>query len=197
MSLDHLWAGWRSAYIDSITGAPDEPSTPAPRTEPDAAPASEAGPRPERMAVTAPPPGEGSLFERILTLPDAEAFVVHRGTSCSALLNAYPYTNGHVLVLPNRAVASLDALRDDEHSELWQVVRSTVAAVETAYRCDGVNVGMNLGHAAGAGVPDHLHVHVLPRWAGDSNFMTSVANTRVLPEPLDTSWRKLVAHWPS
>lgn len=171
--LDHLWAGWRSSYIDPAAAGAAEPDE-----------------------VRPPPEGSGSLFERILLLDDAAGFIVHRGERCSALLNAYPYTNGHVLVLPNRAVADLDELDVEEHTELWAVVRDTVAAVRAAYRCDGVNVGLNLGAAAGAGVPDHLHAHVLPRWAGDTNFMTSVASVRVLPETLVSSWSKIRAAWP-
>lgn len=166
--FDQLWAGWRASYIDSVTS--DEP-------------------RPE-------PVGDGSLFERLLSLPDEEAFVVRRGSRCSALLNAYPYTNGHLMVLPNRAVADLDGLETDEMIELWSMVRDAVTTLRSAYRCDGVNVGLNLGAAAGAGRPEHVHVHVLPRWQGDTNFMTSVASTRVLPEPLDLSWEKLRDAWP-
>jgi ATP adenylyltransferase len=113
------------------------------------------------------------------------------------LLNAFPYTNGHVLVLPNQAAAELDELDADTFAELFFLVRQSVAALRAAYGCDGVNVGLNLGAAAGAGVPDHLHVHCLPRWAGDTNFMTSVAETRVMPEPLDRSWEKLRAAWPT
>ena len=175
MTLDHLWAGWRRTYIESVTDGPGAA---------------------EHVEATPVPEGEGSLFERILRLPDDEAFVVHRGRTCAALLNAYPYTNGHVLVLPKRAVPDLGSLTDDEHTELWVLVRAAVQAVETAYRCDGVNVGMNLGHAAGAGVPDHVHAHVLPRWNGDTNFMTAVAETRVMPETLGSSWRKLRDAWP-
>lgn len=171
MGLDHLWAGWRSTYITAVT-------------EDDSALA---------------PDESGSLFERILGSgrPDDETFIVHRGERCFVILNAYPYTNGHVLVLPNRAVPELEELDEDEHAELWSTVRSAVVAVKTAYRCDGVNVGMNLGRAGGAGVPDHLHVHVLPRWNGDTNFMTAIAETRVLPETLGASWRKLSDAWPS
>lgn len=170
MGLDHLWAGWRSTYITAVT---------------------------EDDSVLAPDDA-GSLFERILGSgrPDDETFVVHRGERCFAILNAYPYTNGHLLVLPNRAVPELEGLDADEHAELWSTVRDAVVAVKAAYRCDGVNVGMNLGRAGGAGVPDHLHVHVLPRWNGDTNFMTAVAETRVMPETLGSSWRKLVDAWP-
>lgn len=167
--LDRLWAGWRSTYLEAVTGDP----TPL---RPDA---------------------EGSLFERILALPDDEGLVVHRGDRVAVLLNAYPYTNGHCMVLPTRAVADLDGLDPDESAELWRTVEAAVAAVRAAYRCDGVNVGLNLGAAAGAGVPDHLHVHVLPRWAGDSNFMTAVAEARVLPEPLGDAWHRLRAAWPT
>lgn len=169
MGLEHLWAGWRSQYIESITGddsslAPDE---------------------------------NGSLFERILASgQDDETFVVHRGPTCFVILNAYPYTNGHVLVMPNRAVPELEGLDPTEHVELWSLVRDAVVAIKQAYHCDGVNIGMNLGKAGGAGVPDHLHVHVLPRWNGDTNFMTAIAETRVMPETLAQSWKKLRAGWP-
>ena len=168
MSLDRWWAGWRHEYI-AAAFAEDLPE------------------------------GEGSLFERILGsgLPDDEAYVVVRGPLVSALLNAYPYNSGHLLVLPNRAVPDLTDLTDDEEAALWRAVRHGVAAITTAYSPEGVNVGLNLGRAAGAGVPDHLHVHCLPRWSGDTNFMTALAETRVLPEPLDVTWRRLRAAWPS
>ena len=139
-----------------------------------------------------------SLFESIeqCGLADDETYILWRGSTCFALLNAYPYGSGHLMVLPKRAVADLESLTDDEHLELWSAVRDAVVAVKSAYRPNGVNVGMNLGTAAGAGVPDHLHVHVLPRWAGDTNFITTLAEVRVLPEPLSDTWRKLVAAWP-
>lgn len=169
--LARLWAGWRSAYIARITTDDAEIRTDA----------------------------EGqSLFERILTaeVPDDESFVVHRGAAVSVLLNAFPYGSGHLLVLPNRAVADLAGLDPTESAELWATVHDAVAAVRAAYEPDGVNVGLNLGSAAGAGVPDHLHVHVLPRWGADANFMTAVAETRVLPEPLVETYRKVTDAWP-
>lgn len=171
VGLEHLWAGWRSAYLDAVV-------TDAASLRPDA---------------------RGSLFERILGsgLPDEEAYVVHRGPACSSILNLYPYTNGHVLVVPNRAVAELEAMTPGEHDAFWAEVRDAVVAVKAAYGCEGVNVGINLGAAAGAGIPDHLHAHVLPRWAGDTNFMTAVAETRVMPEALGSSWRRLRDAWPA
>lgn len=138
------------------------------------------------------------MFERILHsgLPDDQSHIVRRGTRCFAILNAYPYGSGHLMVLPNRAVADLDGLEAEESSALWAMVQQAVRAIRSAYEPDGVNVGMNLGAAAGAGVPDHLHVHCLPRWWADTNFMTAIAETRVLPEPLDVSWAKLTDAWP-
>ena len=164
--LERLWAGWRSEYVEG--------------------------------GVDVDPDVEGSLFQRIVEsgLPDEETCVLTRGQSTFALLNAFPYTSGHLMVLPYRAVPNLEDLTDDEHGELWATVRDAVVAVKAAYRPEGVNVGLNLGLAAGAGVPDHLHVHVLPRWAGDTNFVTSVAELRVLPEALGRSWERLREVWP-
>ncbi|HEX2577259.1 MAG TPA: HIT domain-containing protein [Aquihabitans sp.] len=171
-ALARLWAGWRTSYLERVNDDDAE-------VRPDAA--------------------GRSLFERILDsgLPDEEAQVLWRGATCFAVLNAYPYGSGHLMVLPNRAAADLADLTEDEAAELWTGVRRAVAAIRAAYRPDGVNVGINLGAGAGAGVPDHLHVHCLPRWLGDTNFMTAVAEARVLPEPLAVSWRKLRAAWPA
>ena len=167
--LERLWAGWRLPYIaqDDDARAADIP-----------------------VGMT--------LFEGILAsgLADDETYIVWRGDTCFALLNAYPYTSGHVMVLPRRGVAELGQLTADEHAELWLGVRRAVDAVQAAYEPHGINVGMNLGEGSGAGVPDHLHVHVLPRWSGDTNFMTAVAEARVLPESLADSWRRLVDAWP-
>jgi len=143
-------------------------------------------------------PAGMTLFEGILNsgLSDPESFILWRGESCFALLNAYPYTSGHVMVLPQRGVADLAQLTEAEHVELWSGVRKAVAAVQQAYRPDGINVGINIGEGSGAGVPGHLHVHVLPRWSGDTNFMTTVAEARVLPESLSDVWSRLAAVWP-
>jgi ATP adenylyltransferase len=127
---------------------------------------------------------------------DEETHVLWRGDGAVAALNAYPYTSGHLMVMPRRHVADLEVLEGAEATELWAAVSDAVRAVKGAYRPDGLNVGLNLGKAAGAGIPGHLHVHVLPRWAGDSNFMTSVAEARVLPETLTRSFEKLRRSWP-
>jgi ATP adenylyltransferase len=150
------------------------------------------------QTVPVAPLDEGSVFSRILAsgLPDSETNVVHRGPTCFAILNAYPYSVGHVLVLPYREVGDLEALDGVETTELWATVTDTVRAVKAAYRPEGVNVGLNLGKPAGGSVSEHLHVHVVPRWTGDSNFMTAVANTRTLPEALVDTAARLRAAWP-
>lgn len=138
------------------------------------------------------------VFCRILGsgAPDEETHIVWRGDSVFAILNAYPYTTGHLMVMPYRHIADLETLTADEAAELWAGVTAAVRAVKEAYRCDGLNVGANLGRAGGAGVPGHLHLHVVPRWAGDTNFMTSVGEARVLPEALAVSAEKLRKAWP-
>lgn len=147
------------------------------------------------------PAAGGSVFTRILQaidvgeLTDETAYVVHRGAHAFAILNAYPYGSGHLLVMPYREVGELGGLTPQESADVWRLINEAVAAVKQAYRPEGVNVGFNLGRAAGAGVPTHLHAHVLPRWDADSNFMTTVAEARVLPEPLSASWTKLRSAW--
>ncbi len=139
------------------------------------------------------------MFARILAsgLDDAACHIVHRGSAVFAILNRYPYTSGHVLVMPYREVGELEGLTTEEHLELWATVVDCVRAVKAAYQPQGVNVGFNLGEAAGAGVPTHVHAHVVPRWNADSNFMTAVAETRVLPESLDRTWERLREAWPA
>ena len=142
---------------------------------------------------------DGCVFCAILDSgkPDAETHIVWRGRSCFAILNAFPYTTGHVLVMPLRHVSELEALTLEETAELWAGVTTAVVALKTAYSPEGINLGANIGRAAGAGIPAHFHVHALPRWTGDTNFMTSVAEARVMPEGLDVTWEKLTAAWPT
>jgi diadenosine tetraphosphate (Ap4A) HIT family hydrolase len=144
------------------------------------------------------PVGEGSVFTQILQsgLPDDATNIIHRGTRTFAILNAFPYTSGHLMVLPYRQLAGLEELEPAEAAELWANVTAAVTAVKTAYRPGGVNVGINLGRAAGGSISEHLHVHVVPRWTGDGNFMMAVAEARTLPEPLSFSAEKLRAVWP-
>jgi diadenosine tetraphosphate (Ap4A) HIT family hydrolase len=172
VSLDRLWNGWRSAYVrghndGSTTGVASD--------------------------------GEGSVFTRILMsgLDDVATHIVHRGETVFAIMNAFPYASGHLLVLPYREVADLEGLTPVESAELWATVTDAVTALKISHRPTALNVGINLGASAGGSVSEHLHVHVVPRWEGDANFMTAVANTRTLPEPLEESASRLRAAWPS
>jgi ATP adenylyltransferase len=117
--------------------------------------------------------------------------VVLRGRSAYVILNLYPYNNGHLMVVPNRHLAALEALTPDEQMELMQLARLSEMALNEAYRPQGINVGINLGKAAGAGIENHLHIHLVPRWSGDTNFMTAVGETRVLPENLGATVARL------
>lgn len=117
--------------------------------------------------------------------------VVLRGRGAYVILNLYPYNNGHLMVVPNRHLSTLAALTSDEQSELMQLTRLAEMALNEAYGPQGINVGINLGKAAGAGIENHLHIHLVPRWSGDTNFMTAVGQTRVLPEDLGATAARL------
>ena len=119
--------------------------------------------------------------------------LVHVGAAAAVVLNAYPYTNGHVMVLPFRHVERMSDLEPNERAELFELIDRSVAAIELAYSPDGINFGANVGRGSGAGIPGHLHVHALPRWEGDTNFMTTIASTRVIPESPDVSLGRLRA----
>ena len=123
--------------------------------------------------------------------PSRDNLVLIRSAACYAILNLYPYNNGHLMIVPNRHVASLSATTAGEQTELMRLTRHAEMALTEAYSPQGINIGINLGRPAGAGVLDHLHVHLVPRWNGDTNFMTVVGTTRVLPEDLHESAARL------
>ncbi len=179
--VERLWAGWRvpAMTTDRETGEVLDDGL-----------SSGSPPDLQRCGPT--------LFEAILASgrPDSQTHVVWRGDEVFVLLNRYPYSNGHVLVVPYRPVAELGDLNPKERRQLWDTVHDAVDAVNDAFDPDGVNIGVNLGAGAGPSVPDHLHVHVLPRWRSDTNFMTAVADVRVLPSTLQDSWERLRAVWP-
>jgi ATP adenylyltransferase len=136
----------------------------------------------------------GCVFCDLLRLGDDEkALIVHRGEFNFIVLNAYPYTSGHVMVVPYEHVDRLNLLSDAAATEMMELSRRLESILTETYRPDGVNLGMNIGKAAGAGVRDHIHMHVLPRWVADANFMTVVGETRMLPEALDETYRRLKA----
>ena len=122
---------------------------------------------------------------------DRKNLVAHRTARSFTVLNRYPYSSGHVMVIPRVHVSSLDDLAPEDFADLNEELRRAVRAVRSAYRPDGMNVGMNLGHVAGAGIADHLHYHVVPRWGGDTNFMPVLADTRVMVEHLEATWEKV------
>lgn len=144
--------------------------------------------------VTSEPSNECVLCALARGAQDERVLV--RNDLVFAVMNAYPYTSGHLMVAPVQHRGDLEHLTADEYRAQNEMIRDAVVAVKAAFRPDGVNVGYNLGAAAGAGVPGHLHAHVLPRWVADANFMTSIANTRVIPESLDASYRRLLTAWP-
>ena len=122
---------------------------------------------------------------------EQSSLIVFRGKTCYVILNLYPYNNGHLMVVPNRHIASLAAATGDELCELIELTRRSELALGEAFNPHGMNMGINLGKPAGAGVLDHVHMHVVPRWNGDTNFMTVVGDTRVLPEELHVTAAKL------
>lgn len=124
---------------------------------------------------------------------DERAHILHRGEHAFVLLNAYPYTSGHLMVAPYRKTIYLMSLSDAEHLELAKLVALCTEWIRIAYKPQGFNIGVNLGSAAGAGIPDHLHYHVVPRWSGDTNFMTAVGDVRVIPEDLPGTYRRIKA----
>ena len=134
---------------------------------------------------------EGCVFCNALGDGDEAALIVFRGQTCFVILNLYPYNNGHLMVVPNRHIGSLAAASAEELHELIELTRRAEVALTEAYAPQGMNMGINLGKPAGAGILEHLHVHLVPRWNGDTNFMTIVGQTRVLPEELPQSASRL------
>ena len=137
-------------------------------------------------------PASGCVFCTALAGADDRAsLVVHRGAHAFLILNSYPYAPGHLMAVPNRHVGALTAAHPDELADAMGLVQRAMVALGAEYHPDGFNVGLNEGRVAGAGIEDHLHVHVVPRWSGDSNFITVLGETRVLPEALHETWTRL------
>ena len=142
--------------------------------------------------IEAPKTQTRTLFEDIAKSEnDEENYVVYRTQLSYLVLNAFPYNVGHLLAIPNRAIRNLSDLTNEERSDLMNLVAFAENLLNKALKPDGLNVGINLGAAAGAGVPQHLHIHIVPRWAGDTNFMPVIGKTRVLPIALHDMWKRL------
>jgi ATP adenylyltransferase len=187
--MDHLWTPWRYAYVT-------QPKDQNPETR-----EARAG-VPARLAAW---PGDRHCVfcnliaaadyavEHGMAAEDADraAKIVLRGTTCYICLNAYPYSSGHVMIVPYVHEGSLAVLAAETAQEMMALSQRSIRAQERVYSPDGFNMGLNMGKAAGAGVAGHLHMHVLPRWLGDTNFMTVTSETRVLPETLEQTWKNL------
>jgi ATP adenylyltransferase len=159
--MDYLWTPWRYAYI---TGA-DQP-------------------HPANVGVC--------LFcAREQAKDDKAALIVYRGKHCYIILNAFPYTSGHVMVVPHAHVSEIAKLSADAAAEIMHLSQRMEGVLRELYHPDGLNIGMNIGKAAGAGIAEHLHMHVLPRWVADANFMSVIGETRMLPETLDVTWERI------
>jgi ATP adenylyltransferase len=145
--------------------------------------------------ILAPKPRlDASLFTRIAqSSDDVENLVVARDRTCFALLNRYPYNGGHLMIVPYKEVADLNGLAEEEVADLWKLVRRCANALTAVMKPDGFNIGINLGKVAGAGIVEHLHIHVVPRWNGDTNFMPVIASTGVVPQALQETAAKLRA----
>ena len=187
--MDRLWTPWRYNYIsggDSAGDAEDvRKGVPA---------ALRAWPGEDRQCVFCNLIGAVDwAIESGMAAEEAEraGLVVSRAATIFVCLNAFPYASGHVLLMPYRHTDSLAKLPVPEAEEMMRTAQRVETALRTVYRPDGINLGMNLGQAAGAGVAGHLHLHALPRWFGDVNFMTATAETRILPEALDVTWERL------
>ena len=126
---------------------------------------------------------------------DRENLILHRGPNVFVILNRYPYNNGHLMVVPNRHVSDYTDVSEDELKDLQLMSREVVRALKQSYQPEGYNIGMNLGAAAGAGIKDHLHLHVVPRWNGDTNFMPVIADTKSMPQHLSASFDKLIGYF--
>ena len=143
--------------------------------------------------IKGPKDGDCIFCSALAADDDAARYVLHRGERCFVMLNAYPYTNGHVMVSPNEHLSSLEELREEALLELMKLTQRSQAAIREAYGPEGFNIGVNQGKVAGAGVEDHVHLHVVPRWGGDTNFMPVVGDVRVLPQNLEDSYGQLRA----
>ena len=171
MFHDQIWAPWRLGYIKGEERAPQTP---------------------DAELKFLPGADTGCFICRgIADHADRQNLVVSRGDHTVTILNRYPYNNGHLLIAPRLHKARLDELTNDEHLECMQVVTRMSTILEKLLNAEGFNVGLNLGRVAGAGVPGHLHWHIVPRWAGDTSFMPVLAGARVIPQSLDATWEAL------
>ena len=178
--MEHLWSPWRMAYLRG--------------SEPGADP--RAGKSASPILGTRPLGGTGCIF---CDLPaqnrDADNLIVRRGQRAFVILNLYPYNNGHLMVVPYAHVPSLEPLDAATLAEMMALTNQALGTLRQVYNPEAFNLGVNIGGAAGAGIAEHVHMHIVPRWSGDTNFMSTVANARVIPEDLRDTWRQVHDAW--
>ena len=163
--MKRMWSPWRSAYIETFKSPPKKKS-------------------------------KKSIFTLALEEnEDDKHFIIWRGKYCFVIMNLYPYNNGHLMVVPHAHVASLTELAPSQRAELGELTMHCEQVLRHAMRPDGFNIGLNLGSAAGAGIAEHLHVHIVPRWEGDTNYMTVVGEIRVMPQHIDHTYALLVPYF--
>ena len=168
--MDHLWSPWRMAYLR----------------------------RQDESAAPSNAPEGGCIFCDLPALnDDAGSLIVLRGETAFVILNRYPYNNGHLMVVPFAHVPSIEQLDPPTLAEVTRLTQQALSALRKTYSPAGFNLGVNIGAAAGAGIEGHVHMHVVPRWAGDTNFMSTVGSTRVIPEDLQETYRLVRANWPA
>jgi ATP adenylyltransferase len=204
--MDHLWSPWRYAYVSSAPVTTPGPGAclfcrtaalePADAGTQRDTELPAAAPRLDAMRESGRPPNgpsPGEQRQSATEQEDAANYVVYRGHSSFVLLNRYPYTSGHLMIAPYAHVASLEEAETATLEEIMRLAQRSEKALRALYRPDGMNLGFNIGASAGAGIAGHIHFHVLPRWYGDTSFMTTVGETRVLPEALETTYARLSA----
>ncbi len=146
--------------------------------------------------ILSPKSGEGCIFcEGLKQADGADNLIVYRSEFAFVMLNRFPYTSGHLMIVPNEHQPSLELLSDDSRSNVMDLSARAIQVLNGLYTPQGYNLGMNIGSAAGAGISEHVHLHVVPRWVGDTNFMSSVSQTRVLPELLEETYRRVREAW--
>lgn len=185
--MDRLWTPWRYSYVtradpQARLGVPDALS---------AWPTSEAEDKHCVFCNMIAAVDYAIANGMDKTEAEKVPYILHRGEHCFVCLNAFPYSTGHILIVPYEHRDSLAALPEETAQEMMRLAQRSEVALREVYKPAGLNMGLNLGEAAGAGIADHIHLHSLPRWTGDTNFMTVTAETRILPEPLDVTWSKL------
>lgn len=163
--MEMMWAPWRGDYI---SGSADQ----------------------NKLKT------EGCVFcEALKTKNDEDRYIIYRGKNAFVILNLYPYNNGHMMIIPNQHISKAEMMDFDTRYEVMDLIIKAEIVLYQVYKPHGINIGANIGAAAGAGIAQHMHFHILPRWNADVNFMTTVANTRVVPESLEISWQKIRKAW--